>query len=177
MGVVILIVGKPETGKTTAAIELAENFLKKSRIRTIFANDRQKEHKYRINKKIQLYRGDHEGWERLLLNTNNKAFCTCFICDEAGDYFLKSLGKQSSKEPMRGKRFNGNIYLINFHDISEIPSYVWRFADYISVGKTSGDSINKLAKELTGKEHIIKAWERVTKHGDYWNRELIKIHV
>lgn len=177
MSLVILNVGATKTGKTTRAIDKAENFLQKSRIRAIFANDRQKEYKYRINKKVQLHRGSHAQWDNILLNTNDKAFTVCFICDEAGDYLLKSLGKQITKEPMRGKRFNGNVYIINFHAFNEIPSYVWRFADYIMISKTTEDTEKQMRAALTGKEHIVEAWLRCMKHPTRWYDEQLEIHI
>lgn len=169
--------GATETGKTTGAIDLAEEFLKKSRIRTIFANDKQKEEKYRINKNIQLYQGSQEGWERLLFNTNEKAFCTFFIVDEAGDWYPKSMGKASVKEPPRAKRFNGNVYCFNFHDVNEVPIHVWRFSDFVIVRKTTGDDLKKLRNSLSGKQHIVDAWVRAMNSRDPYYSETLRIHL
>lgn len=149
----IVFVGKTQTGKTTEAIQTAEEY----GLRQIWANDVRKEYKYRVNKKITCFHGSSDKWLELLNIHDFRGSRRVFISDEAGDYFPHGSKYAPVTKPIRGKRFNGNVYIVIFHDLQEVPQYVLRFADFIVVKKSRGTP-DAIAKKYENYPDVIAAW-------------------
>lgn len=170
MSLCILNVGDAYTGKTTWAI----NFAKKMGLPTI-ANDPQTEEKYRKNKWIKVHRGSPDEFiQDIIVGYNFKASCHTIIIDESGDIFSNvGVGKLDVKKPFRARRFNGNIYILNFHDLIEIPDYVIRFTDYFNIGWCGADP-NKVKKKYEAYPHIYQTWLKVLQQKNLYERKMVR---
>lgn len=153
MALCYVFVGKTQSGKTTEAIALAESF----GLREIWANDVRREYAYRMNKKIRPFHGSSENWIKLIGLHDFQGSRRVFICDEAGDYFPHGSQYAELTKPVRGKRFNGNVYIIVFHELQEVPQYVLRFTDCIVIKKSRGTP-TAIAKKYENYPDVIEAW-------------------
>lgn len=170
MAFCIVFVGKTKSGKTTEAINCALSF----ELREIWANDVRKEFAYRKNKKIKAFHGSSSGWLKLLAKADYRGSRRVFICDEAGDYFPHGSQYAEVTKPIRGKRFNGNVYLIVFHELQEIPQYVLRFTDIIVVKKSRGTP-SAIAKKYENYPEVIEAWNRANNSDNPFYTEYVRL--
>lgn len=170
MAICALFIGRPRTGKTTEAIKYAECF----GLRQIWANDVRREYKYRINKKITTFHGSSDGWLKLLNLHDFKGSRRVFISDEAGDYFPHGSKYAPVTKPVRGKAFNGNVYIIVFHSLSEVPDYVLRFTDVICLKKSRGNP-NTIAKKYEAYPEVFDAFLKVNNDPDPYAMEWVWI--
>ena len=150
------IVGGPETGKTTEALKIVHDY----DLRENWAYDVMREYKYRVDHKIRCFRGQPEGWFKLLELHDFKGSQRSFISDECGDYFNHGNKFAPITAPMRHKRHNGNIYINVFHELSEVPAYVRRFTNYYLIKKSAGTPAT-IGKTFENYPEVIEAWNFV----------------
>lgn len=159
MSICALFIGKPETGKTTEAIK----FIKTFGLSRVYAYDCRREYKYRTDKKIIPFHGSSDNWLKLLNVCDVRGCGYGFISDEAGDYTPHGSKYAPLTKPVRGKRFNANVYVFVYHSLTEVPDYVLRFTDLIVLKKSRGNP-STIAKKYEAYPEIIEAFNRVNSH-------------
>jgi len=150
-----IIVGKKFTGKTTSALKIVDIYELPAH-----AYDVRKEEKYRKHKNVTRFWGDEDEWVDHLIEHDYKACCITFITDEAGDVFEHVTKNKRAKKAFRGGRFNGNIYIFIFHDLTEIPKYVLRFCNYLWIKKSDGED-DEIRKKYRSRPEIYEGWKYV----------------
>jgi len=164
MSLCIVNVADTERGKTTRAIEIAKGL----KLNNIIVNDKQHEYKYRIEKSITKYYGSNEGYISLLNKYDVKGAKTAFIIEEAASLLPHGGQNSAVTTPILSKRFNGNVYILNFHALQQVPEYIMHYVDLFVIGYCAGNT-PALKRKYMNYPHILEAWQKMQKPPKPWS--------
>lgn len=155
---VIVNIGYKHTGKTTRAIAKLMEFHKRFGM-TIIVNDVQNEEKYRTNKAIKKFKGTFDGYRKVIKYYDQQAAKVCVIAEECGFWFNHSVPDHVVVSATGSARFNGNVYMFNFHALGQVPDWLLNNVDYVWIGYCKG-RLDRLSKKYGDYPEILEAWER-----------------
>lgn len=156
---VIISIGARKTGKTTFAVELAKFFLGKKSIRETVVNDVQREHKYRNTKGIRCFYGDKDAYLDEIAKYNYKGSFRLFIVEEAVKILQHGSNNERAVDAVLSCRFNGNIFILNFHSLRQVPDYLLDYTDKFYIRKSRGN-VNRLSIKYENYPEVLKAWQK-----------------
>ena len=170
MGKVIAIIGKKGSGKTTSAIELIES-MEDVYEGSVFIYDSVGEYKQRgVDNK---YQGllDHE----LFIDQASTKYNSIIVCEEAAEYLslTNKGGRAKFMKMLQTSRHNNNLVIIIFHQIRDLPEWIYGRLDQIWLYKTS-DFASTMGRKFSGNEDFMKVYESVKKNEDEHYFEIFK---
>jgi hypothetical protein len=179
---VIVMVGRPHTGKTQHIVKLIAHHTKR-----VIVYDVQNEKKYQHLQKVTLadladldpmgkYRLFHADASEVAANLYRKAPNSLIVFEDATSYIDGSPTKEI-KSILVGRRHRNQDLIFPFHSLKIIPPKVLDLTNLLAIRKTN-DNIAKLREldKLPNRDQVIRAWERVQRHPNEFHYELVTCH-
>lgn len=89
-----------------------------------------------------------------------KAENSLIVFEEATIFFRTSGVDNELREMLVRKRHTNNVFLFNFHSLSQVPLEILMFCDYFIIKKTN-DQISQMERKYRGNLPIFKAFQEV----------------
>lgn len=161
MSLLIGLVGKKHTGKTTYAVKCIKSFP----LKHIFVNDKQHDPIFAREKTISKFYGPSDDYIKLINKYAYKNARCGFILEEAATFLQHGNNNPRVTDPLLSARHHANIYICNFHALQQIPEYIMFYLDYIVVKKSAGQP-SAIRKKFENYPEVIEAWYKVNASSD-----------
>lgn len=162
MSNVIVNVGAKKRGKTTGTKEMLNNFSGDKYI-------------YDVNKEYKEYgKGAVFPDFEAFLETASKKVNTAIVFEEAFIFLSHQSQQKEIKEMLVRTRHTGNLIILNFHAVHQIPLFIWDYANFVIIRKTN-DKLNYMLREYRDTD-ILEAWQTAIASPDPFKKVVIKMN-
>lgn len=96
------------------------------------------------------------------------------VFEEATIFFSTAGGTTEMRELLVRKRHTNNLFIFNFHSLSQIPLYILMFCDKLIIKKTN-DQIPQVERKFKGNRKIARAYIDVHNSPDRYVTKVIKL--
>ncbi|MEQ8628096.1 hypothetical protein [Ekhidna sp.] len=180
---VTVLVGAPNTGKTTELLKLVNAIPKRA---LIF--DLNNEEKYRAFPRMALgklpswkreskskYRIFHSEPEIVIQSIHDNLRNATLVLEDATSYMDPSTTRVIRKILVSRRHWNLDIFL-TFHSLSVVPPVVFSMCNWIVLKKTN-ENMKKIKgmDKLPNPDELVKAWEKVNAHKDPYFQQTIRV--
>lgn len=176
---VILVVGRPRTGKTTYILELIKRATK-----AVLVYDLNNEEKYWSFPQMPFekllswkhkgkYRLFHDDEKELLEALNANAYNAMLVLEDATAYIQPNV-QPPVKRMLVSRRHRNLDIVFTFHSFNRVPPLLFEMSNYIVIGKTNDPIHNNVSiKKVPNFERVREVWERVQSHPSEYYRETV----
>lgn len=96
------------------------------------------------------------------------------VFEEATIFFSTSGGQIEMRELLVRKRHSNNLFIFNFHSLSQIPLYILMFCDKLIMKKTN-DQLQQVERKFKNNMKIYEAYSDVYNSPDRYVTKVIKL--
>jgi nucleoside-triphosphatase THEP1 len=177
---VILIIGKPEVGKTTYLKSIISNYNSNK----LLINDVNNEEKYKEFPKLNIE--DLERWKsgkyRVFTDDEEALFeaiylhlYNCMIIFEDATSYMEGKVSKYIRKLLTSRRHRNMDMIFTFHSLADVPPLCYRLSNYITLFKTE-DSIHNGGeiKKVPNFQKVKEVWERVNRNPSQYYYETVK---
>lgn len=153
----IVIAGATKTGKTT----LVKKLLKVHKGKKLI---------YDVNNEYGIPYMDMDSF----IEKAKRVEKTLIVFEEATIFFGTTGSSKEMKTLLVRKRHTKNLFIFNFHALSQVPLYVLMFCDKLIIKKTN-DQLPQLERKYKGNPAIFKAFTEVHNSPDRFATKVLKL--